>query len=282
MSDSDLEPDPFWSARLTLDERGGPALRLPKERARWMVEHALDEAFAESGAAGSEDTPDTSMHRRVRSFGWLACAAAVLLALAGGAFAALRYWSGVARKPPTTVSPVAAHTPATPPSAASTTLAPAPLPGPAALPQSTERQEPRQTPHAEATSHQAPDDLLQAANRLRAQGRFAAAAEVYALVYERHPGSIAAYTAEVARATIELEHRDNPHLARTLFTRALRHHPSGALDIEARQGLALSLRDLGDNTAEARALRELVAAHPGSPAAERARAQLRGLEGRAR
>lgn len=65
-------------------------------------------------------------------------------------------------------------------------------------------------------------------------------------------------TAEVARATIELEHRGNPRLARKLFTRALRSQPEGALDIEVRQGLALALHDLGETAAEAQALRALV------------------------
>jgi tetratricopeptide (TPR) repeat protein len=123
----------------------------------------------------------------------------------------------------------------------------------------------------------APDDLLQKANRLRSTGDFAEAAATYSQVYERDPRSLSAYVAEVAAGSIELEHLEHPQKARKLFERALRTYPDGALDLEARQGLALSLHDLGDPSAEASALRSLVERHPKSPAAKRASVRLSEL-----
>jgi tetratricopeptide (TPR) repeat protein len=123
----------------------------------------------------------------------------------------------------------------------------------------------------------APDDLLQTANRLRAEGRFREAAETYGLVYERHPHGLSAYVAEVAAASLELEQLGGPARARRLFERAIAAEPGGALDIEARQGLALAARDLGDARAELAALQGLISAHPRSPAAGRARLRVREL-----
>lgn len=282
MTDPELELEPLdseWTTRLALDDRGGPARRLSKERALAMVEHALTAAaIAEVGAArgSSERAASTG-----RSLKWIASAAVVLLALVSGAFAAISYWPARKPKAPAAAAPAALRARIVPPKP--TTEAPevVQVEDEAAAPQLAQEPQARE-PRMAPAMHEEPEDLLQAANRLRAQGRFGAASEVYALVYERHPGSIAAYTAEVARATIELEHRGNPQKARALFARALAQHPNGALDIEARQGLALALRDLGDAAAEARALQGLVRVHADSPAAERARARLSELKAQAR
>jgi TolA-binding protein len=96
-------------------------------------------------------------------------------------------------------------------------------------------------------------------------------------VYERFPKSLSAYVAYVAGAAIELEHLSNPTRARKLFEQALHDRPQGALDLEARQGLSLTLRDLEDRPAERRVLNALIAAHPDSPAARRAQVRLREI-----
>ena len=278
MTDFDPKPSAQWSTGLTLDERGGPAARVSRERALAMIDRALDEALLPPTTASTR----AEGRSRSRSFAWLASAAALLLALAGSAFAALHYW-GAASRPATKAAPaVARRAVAPPPSAAAPSAEPAPAVEPALLEPPAAARAPDHAARAEPPARAEPEDLLQAANHLRAQGRFDAAAEVYALVYERYPGSISAYTAQVARATIELEHRSNPRLARALFTRALRSQPQGALDIEVRQGLALALHDLGDAAAEAQALRALIANLAESPAAERARARLHELEAAAR
>ena len=51
----------------------------------------------------------------------------------------------------------------------------------------------------------------------------------------------------------------------------------GALDLEARQGLATALRDLGQEKAEITVLRQLIEIHGGSPAARRATERLHEL-----
>jgi tetratricopeptide (TPR) repeat protein len=122
-----------------------------------------------------------------------------------------------------------------------------------------------------------PEDLLQRANRQRAEGRFQSAADTYAQVYERYPRSLSAYAAQVAAASIELEHLGKPDHARKLFESALRSHPKGALDLEARQGLSLSLRELGRDRDEVSSLRALIRDHGESPAARRADARLKEL-----
>jgi tetratricopeptide (TPR) repeat protein len=121
------------------------------------------------------------------------------------------------------------------------------------------------------------EDLLQQANRARAAGEFREAARLYAEVYDGRPSSLSAYVALVAAASLELEHLDHPARARKLFEAALRARPKGALDLEARQGLALSLRDMGARGEEIAALRTLIARHPARPAAARARARLAEL-----
>jgi TolA-binding protein len=128
-----------------------------------------------------------------------------------------------------------------------------------------------------ASERNAPEDLLQKANHQRSVAQFREAAATYAQVYERFPRTQSAYAARVAGAAIELEHLSNPTRARHLFEQALRDEPHGALDLEARQGLCVALRDLEDRAAEARALHALINAHPDSPAARRAQVRLREL-----
>ncbi len=256
MTQPELERDPELLARLPLDRHAGPAHRLLKDRAGAMIERALD--------AGLQAVPATSRGVRWQA---VASAAALLLVLTGSAFAALAPWL---RAPQQTAALEARPVPAK-----KHVQSPAPARVEPGEPLSA-APEPRAVERARAVSSE-PDDLLQAANRLRAQGRFAAAADVYKVVYEQHPGSTSAYVAEIARASLELEHLAEPRHARLLFSRALHEQPRGALDIEARQGLALALRDLGDAAAEARMLSELIAAHPDSPAAKRAQARVAEL-----
>jgi hypothetical protein len=275
------EPEFQVPLPMPLDGHSGPAPRLSGEQANAMLGAALLEFDrlhpAHAGQAPSKlwAAPKT----------W-AVAASTLLALAGSAAAARYYFHFGEPAPVTRVAPAPSKLPVQPPPAQ---LQPAPT-----QPTSSEVQpESAVAPHASATPRPdrdtersnraavrgAPEDLLQKANHQRALGQFADAAQTYALVYERFPRSVSAYVARVAAGAIELEHLSNPTLARKLFDQALREQPRGALDLEARQGLSVALRDLEDRTGEREALKALVARHPDSPAARRAQVRLREIGG---
>jgi tetratricopeptide (TPR) repeat protein len=262
-----FDQEPALPMLLALDDRPGPAARLTRERAAAMIDAALLDFDGAMAAGKARD-------RRKSLFPLLAIAASVLLGLVGVASAARFYFHFNERTPvsPTqslTVEPrVAAHN------------RPQPVPEVPATPNSETPVE--ATPlraAAKPARAGAPEDLLQKANHLRADGQFREAAQTYALVYERFPKSSSAYVARVAAAAIQLEHLSNPTLARRLFELGLREQPAGALDLEARQGLSTALRDLEDRPAEIRALQALVNAHPDSPAARRAQVRLREIDG---
>jgi tetratricopeptide (TPR) repeat protein len=263
MSPSEHDQDPLL-AGLSLDDRGGPARRISREQATNMVEQALTTWAVEQAVPP----------RPTRLFPAVAAAAVVLLAVIGGASAARWYFGSSTPTPAVTVAgQPAAAAQARP----SPTLLPAvtleALPAPESTPESAR-------PSAKAPRDRAePDDLLQRANQLRAAGRFQSAADTYAQVYERHPRTLSAYAAQIAAASIELEHLGKPQHARKLFESALASQPRGALDLEARQGLSLALRDLGRDRDEAEALRGLIRAHGETPAARRAQARLKELAG---
>jgi tetratricopeptide (TPR) repeat protein len=261
--------DDLLLAGLRLDDRAGPARRISREQGLSMIENALD--------TWQGELPVVQRKRSVLPV--IAVAASLLLALVGGANAA-RWYFGKAAPTPTVE---ALHTP---PARAKRATRPTELP-PVML--EAERSEPeafeehvapraRTAPaHEREQAKAEPDDLLQRANRLRAEGRFQSAADTYAQVYERYPRSLSAYAAQVAAASIELEHLSKPDHARKLFESALRSHPKGALDLEARQGLSLSLHDLGRDRDEASSLRALIRDHGETPAARRAEARLKEL-----
>lgn len=269
--------------RLVLDARPGPAARVSSARAHAIVEAALDDALAR-GLLPSEPPAPLAPKRwwqapLVRA---AAMAAAGLLMLVGGAAAAKLMIEAIWTEP--------ASAPVEPAAQAleRARKAPAPEPAPQALEEVALPNEPAEVLEAIAPAPPRPrrdareldaisEDLLQAANRARAAGQFRDAADTYAEVYERHPGSLSAYVAEVAGGSLELEHLDRPDRAVRLFRRALRTRPGGALDLEARQGLANALRDLGRAREEIAALKALVTAHPDRPAADRARARLAEL-----
>lgn len=279
MTDHDLES---VQARLVLDARPGPAARISKDRANAMVEAALDSALDAALTANASDLPNAIApaarisklnaivsHPAARA---IVLAAAALLMLVGGAAAAKLVVQAFFADEPAQVMPApapAVAAPAPPKRATAESAIVEPEPAIEAP------EEPALVaPTREARETRAPEDLLQHANRARTAGKFREAAETYALVYERHPSTLSAYVAEVAAASIELEHLDSPAHAARLFRHALRARPKGALDLEARQGLALALRDLGQTREEIAVLRSLVVAHPDRPAATRARARL--------
>ncbi|HMI93543.1 MAG TPA: tetratricopeptide repeat protein [Polyangiales bacterium] len=283
MSTSDWEQDPALVASLSLDDRGGPAPRITRDRASAMVEQALASMPLAALPAAEPKAAGVRAWLRV-----LAVAAGALLMLTGGVALARYAWQELFAEPTPsagheqTAVPAVQSKPAAVQPAAEAAPDPEPDPGSATDPESDSDSEAVADSEAAAgravrlgkSEALAPDDLLQKANRLRSLGDFAEAAATYSQVYERDARSLSAYVAQVAAASIELEHLAHPARAKKLFERALRAHPDGALDLEARQGLALSLRDLGDASGEATALRSLVSRHPKSPAAKRAALRL--------
>jgi tetratricopeptide (TPR) repeat protein len=263
------DPELRLPLQLPLDDRHGPAPRLPREHADALVSAALieyDRAITTSQPSGRRSLP--------RKATW-ATAAGAVIALTVGAAAARYYLHASEPARPVQAAPIPASLakPQPQPEAPAPSLTPEPSApedvGPTTV-------IPPMTP-AKTSRASAPEDLLQKANHQRAVAQFRDAASTYAQVYEHFPRTQSAYAARVADAAIELEHLSNPTRARRLFEQALRDEPHGALDLEARQGLCVALRDLEDRSAEARALHTLINAHPDSPAARRAQVRLREL-----
>jgi tetratricopeptide (TPR) repeat protein len=284
MNTPDAEHDPELMAYLALDGRPGPAQRISKERALAMVDAVL--ADVPPMAARSQ------VKRRGQAGRALWVSGAVLLGVVSGAAAARWYFaertpapqSAPQSKSPALAAPSRVEAPFVPvrgsePSDLTTAERERGVPDDhaahAAAPAAAAAIDPHEA--APVAERAAPEDLLQKANRLRTHGRFRQSAQTYQAVSERYPGTLSAYVAQVAAASIELEHLSRPLRARKLFERALREHPEGALDVEARQGLATALRDLGDTRAEATVLRSLLELHAGSPAARRAQVRLKEL-----
>jgi tetratricopeptide (TPR) repeat protein len=265
--------------RLVLDPRPGPATRISSARANALVQAAMSDAYAR----GITDEV-IEEHRARRTAVWhapwlraVAIAAAGLLMLVGGAAAAKlvieTIWDAPPSEPAEVEPPVEPRT--------HKAFSPVPAPEEVALPSEPEALEvepiqpaPVKPSVRRVDLEKITEDLLQAANRARAAGQFRDAADTYAEVYEQHPSSLSAYVAEVAAGSLELEHLDRPDRAVRLFRKALRTRPGGALDLEARQGLATALRDLGREREEIAALKGLIAAHPERPAALRAHKRL--------
>ncbi|MCU0671758.1 MAG: hypothetical protein MUE69_03080 [Myxococcota bacterium] len=142
-------------------------------------------------------------------------------------------------------------------------------------PRRVRRRRPRVDP-APAMVAETADDLLRRANALRGAGSYREAERTYLEVTSAHPSTHAAYVARVAAAALRLEHLGDPGGAVRLYRSAIAH--GGALDAEARAGLARAFARLGRDIDEAEAWRGLLARHPSSPFAGRARSRLAELE----
>lgn len=269
---SGLDPEIQLPITLALDNHSGPATRIPQERLESMVATALVEYDKLHVPQANADATTTAA-LSTKPATWLVAAGGAL-AIVGGVLTARYFLEAPEPKP----MPVAQVAPAAPPPVAAV-VAPEPE---AVEPSSAVAEDDHDNAdkgRRALTTRGAPEDLLQKANQLRAAGRFRDAAQTYSLVYDRFPKSQAAYVARVAAGSLELEHLSNPLKARKLFESALQDRPKGALDLEARQGLSVALRDLEDRSSEREVLRALVKGHPGSPAARRAQVRLMELGG---
>lgn len=266
MSDDDDQLD--VTELFPLDGRPGPAPRISAERGDAMVDRAL-EAWQGKGAS----------RRRSASRRTVAATGAAIL-VAGAAAAA--YFSGLDEMEtprPQIADPPAQRTAASPPPVPSSKTEPLAAETPA-LPKAAPEPAPAKTTASESPTpaSKSLDDWMRQASRLRRRGRWSDAEQAYRQVYRAHPGTLSAYVARVAAASLRLDQLGDPSGARRLFEAARQARPAGSLDVEARQGIANASRRLGDMAAERVALRGLIAAHPQTRAAENARQRLKEIE----
>jgi tetratricopeptide (TPR) repeat protein len=257
-----------------LDDLPGPAKRISSQRAAELVGAVLEQGAVASDQAAPRSASPRPWRR-------VALVAAALLVVAGGASAAI-YELAVKER---------ASEPAPPEPAASTAGAPEPAPEPVAEPIEETIEEPapvepapikrrrarRDRPAPLTDIAETPDDLLARANEHRKARSWPEAAALYERVRREHRGTVAAYVATLASASIYLEHLDEPDKALKRYRAAMRSRPNGYLAEEARYGIAEAHRARGARKAEAEALREFLTEHPDSPLRERADKRLRRI-----
>jgi hypothetical protein len=262
-----------------LDAHAGPARRIASSRAHDLVHAAIAAASAADQVPSLAAPSVRPLHgRRSRAARFIAIAlAATLLAALAMAGAAL-----VARLRAPAVSPAAP--PAAPsadvPAAATSAEDPAavaPPPDPPPAPEEIASAAPSASIARPPVPEARPKDLLEIANRLRAQKRWREAEAVYARVARDFPGTAEAYTATIAAAELRLGHLDDAKGAEALYKSAQSSRPNGALSEEADFGVAESHRAAGNAVGEARALRAFLAKHPNSPLRPKVEARLAEL-----
>jgi len=119
-----------------------------------------------------------------------------------------------------------------------------------------------------------PNELFAAANEARRRGDPQKSFELYTQLAQKYPGSREETTARVLLGRLLLDRGADPTQALGLFTRYLDESPGGTLAEEARLGRALALTRLGSAKEERQAWQQLLAFHPNSIHAERARKRL--------
>lgn len=117
------------------------------------------------------------------------------------------------------------------------------------------------------------EELLAAANRARREHRYPVAVRLYRRLQSAHPRSREAALSRVTLGRLLLDGTHDPRGALREFDRYLAQGRHRVLDEEARVGRALALMRLGRRTEEQRAWRELLAHHPDTLHAERARSR---------
>ncbi|MET0342524.1 MAG: hypothetical protein ABW252_16080 [Polyangiales bacterium] len=267
-----------------LDARTGPAHHITRAKADLLIQRALDQAgFADASSVvanaaastGAREHAAGNSHntRRKRAFktSYLVAAVLVLGATVGSASAAVLWYARVRGTAPVTAN-------ATPRGEriASSRRAPAPgrnEPAPSAVEPPAPVPEPTETAPV-PTPASPPEDWLIEGNRLRANKAWQRADDAYTRALRAAPHSQTAYVAQVASASVRLEHLHDPRGALRRYRAALRAHPGGPLNEEILFGIAEAERARGDRGAEQAALHAFLRAHPGSPLAAQARARL--------
>ena len=217
--------------------------------------------------------------RRPRRWILLACGA-ILVVGTGGAATILwraRHASrnddaarAIATKPAFTV-----HVPAAPPAPTAaeqpeettTQIAESPI-----VPRRPSRATPEEVPKASSAA-----ELFARANSLRRQNEPSEALHIYRELQRAYPGSPEELVSRVALGRLLLDRMGNAGAALTEFDAYLARAPSGSLAEEAMIGRAIALGRLGRAAEEQSAWSALLAAHPASTYAARARARIAEL-----
>lgn len=263
-----------WSATLPgvepADAEQGPARPLSADHAARLAQQVVTRIYSE---------------RRERSWlewaGKVAVIALLSLSMAGVSFAAVRTWPSLRERwfGQTPLPTLHEHAPPAAHDVAGVAGAAAPV---AAEPPNLERKPPpsaanKVQPRAAAVEDDKPSELLERANALRAQRRWATAERLYVRAIGAGASTQQRYVALVAAAALALQHTQKPERALSLYLRALALVPHGDLSEEARYGVAESHRALGNDVAEVAALRMFVSSYPQSLQTPAARARLTAL-----
>ncbi len=262
-----------------LDGLPGPARALTPARSAAMVTSIVDAALADPHVPARAEAPTRMGWRRALRF-----AAAILFCFSGAVAPALVRHVKHTVAPRTPVEPPRRPEPrrerkrdlAPPAVEPPRPGAPAPHPMPPARIVSVPR--PNVAPAEEEfdVEKAPPEDLLALANERRRIRDWSGADRLYSATSRRFPHSDAAVVAWVASAALHLEQLRDAAGALRDYRQALATRPTGPLAEEARWGIAEAERALGNSAAEALALRDFLANHPGSalaPAARRRQAE---------
>ncbi len=245
--------DRFFKQLFPLDHQPGPAWIAPG-RAQAMIEKALD-AWQQEG---------TKAPRRSR--GKMVFLAAAIVAFTSAAAGLFHAWT-VSQEPQSSAS--TQSSPISKRAAGIATTEKQAEPEPPVLSKDSAR---RSTKGRETQKRA--DDLLRTANQLRQRARWRDAEETYRRVSIIYPRSASAYVALIAAASIRLEQLDDARGALELYSRAVTIEPSGALDIEARMGIARAFQRLGNRKREIKSLRQVLRRYHSGPMVQQAKQRL--------
>ena len=251
-----------------------------------LLDRLVADAMGETAPPVRSIEPSTSK-KTVRRLAW-AVAASLVLGLFGGAAAAMfamRPRRGTEMLPDETAVP---STPVAPAQARGARRArvepeiPPPLePEPAVEPPVEPAVEPAVESPVEPATARAPaprppsaEELLAAANQARREHDYGQAQRLYRRLQTVHPRSREAALSRVTLGRLLLDGMGDPQGALREFDRYLAQSGHRVLDEEARVGRALAFQRLGRRAEEQAAWRDLLAHHPDTLHAERARARL--------
>lgn len=250
------DQDRLFKQLFPLDNKLGP-VRIAPRRARAIVENALD--------IWQQEQVGTKAPRRSRNKMFFLAAA--IVAFASAAAGLFHAWT-VRKEPPSQIDtqPSRVSERVVEPEAIEQPTEPEPIP--VASKEST-----RRSTKVRKIRKQA-EDLLKTANQLRQQARWRDAERTYRRVNTIYPKSPSAYVALIAAASIRLEQLSDAKGALDLYGRAVKIDPSGALDIEARMGIARAFRQLGMREREIKSLRRFLQKYDSGPMAQQAKQRL--------
>ncbi|MBL8624703.1 MAG: hypothetical protein JNK64_25570 [Myxococcales bacterium] len=265
-----------------LDDEPGPARRLSTARTSRMVADILAAAAtAPLETSTAPAPPTTTASAPAPRKRWVPLLAAALVAAAvvgaGAAVITTRLMSSAPAPqaaPPASPPPAPAVTPPAPPAPSPNT---SPTPVEVAPIDVAPTAPPSPRPRAPAADDAPAADLLARANQARKDRAWRDADALYRRVAARFAGTDAAVVAQLASATLHLEHLGDARGALATYRRALAARPGGELGEEARWGIAEATRALGDRAGEAAALTAFLDAHPGSALAPAAQRRLAAL-----